>query len=90
MTVDITVQVTEKDIQRFENILSNWLKTHAYIKTLPDNEKSLHILRILISVELKTNKRIQIITRLRSRFVAMRKALEDQAMFKKVPELAKA
>ena len=87
-TTDITVDFTDKDVQMFQPHLSNWLKTHAYIRVLPDNEKSLLILRKLISIELKTGKRVQMITRLRSRYTAMRQRLEDQVLFSKVPELA--
>ena len=88
MTVDITVPVTQQDLDKYGDIMSNWLKTHSYIKTLPQNEKTLHKLRVMMTVELRTRRRIQMITRLRSRFMALRKTLEDQAIFKKLPELA--
>jgi len=87
-TTDITVVFTPRDVEVFQPHLSNWLKTHAYIRGLQDSEKSLLILRKLISIELKTGKRVQMITRLRSRYTAMRQRLEDQNLFSKVPELA--
>lgn len=87
---DITVKFTGRDVDDLQPHLSNWLKTHAYIRGLKDNEDSLLILRKLISIELKTNKRVQMITRLRSRYTAMRQRLEDQTLFSKVPELASA
>ncbi len=88
--LDITVDFDDRDVRILQPHLSNWLKTHAYIRGFPDNEKALLILRKLISIELKTGKRVQMIMRLRSRYTAMRQRLEDQVLFNKFPELATA
>lgn len=89
-STDITIVFTRRDVEVLQPHLSNWLKTHAYIRGLHDSEESLMILRKLISIELKTGKRVQMITRLRSRYTAMRQRLEDQVLFSKAPELATA
>lgn len=87
MSIDITVKYNKQDLSKLQPQLSNWLKTHAYIRGMQDSEDSLLQLQKLITIELDTGRRVQMITRLRSRYTAMRQRLEDQKLFSKVPEL---
>lgn len=84
MTLDITTPYSRQDLERLQPQLSNWLKTHSYIRQLNNSEKSLIELRKLITIELQNEQRVQMVSRLRSRFVAMRKQLEDELLFSKI------
>lgn len=78
---DVTIKYSRSDQSRLQPHLSNWLKAHAYIKSLNTSPESLLELRKLISIELDTQKRVQMITRLRSRYINIRRQLEDRALF---------
>jgi len=87
--MDITIKYTKDDLQRLQPYLGNWIKAHAYIRQLSNSPKSLLELRKMISVEVDTHGRVQMVTRLRSRYIAIRKQLEDQILFRKLPARAK-
>lgn len=86
--MDITVKYTKQDQARLAPFLSGWLKTHAYIRQLDRNEASLTELRKMISIEIHTKRRIQILSRLREHFSALRRELEDKQLFGQLPELS--
>lgn len=77
----LTIKYTRQDEARLKPHLNNWMKTHAYIKTLAASPESLIELRKLISIEVDSEKRAQMIMRLRSRFINLRRQLEDRALF---------
>lgn len=86
MSLDITLKVSKDDIIRLQPHLRGWLKTQAYIKMLPSDEKSLLELRKMISIEVTNNKRLMIVLRLKEKFNSIRRELEDKLLFAKLPE----
>ena len=77
----LITKYTRQDENRIRPHLTNWMKTHAYIKTLNNSPESMLELRKMISIELNHEKRAQLIMRLRSRYINIRRQLEDRALF---------
>ena len=83
-SLDTTVKYTKADLNRLQPHLSNWIKAHAYIRQLDNSEASMLELRKMISIEIDAYGRVQMVTRLRSRYIAIRKHLEDKILFGKI------
>lgn len=82
--LNITTKYTKADLNRLQPHLANWIKAHAYIRQLDDSEESMMELRKMISIEIDAYGRVQMVTRLRSRYIAIRKHLEDKILFSKI------
>lgn len=82
--LNIITKYTKADLNRLQPHLSNWIKAHAYIRQLDNSDDSLLELRKMISIELDAYGRVQMVTRLRSRYIAIRKHLEDRILFSKL------
>ena len=83
-SLDTTVKYTKADLNRLQPHLSNWIKAHAYIRQLDNSEASMLELRKMISIEIGAYGSVQMVTRLRSRYIAIRKHLEDKILFGKI------
>jgi len=83
-SLELVVKYNKADLSRLQPHLANWVKTHAYIRQMETTEVNMLELRKMMSVEIDTRGNVQIVTRLRSRFIAMRKQLEDQLLFSKL------
>lgn len=86
MGVDLRVTYTQKDVSRLSPYLTGWIKTHVYIRSLPVHEDSLIELQKMISIEMNTQKRYQIVVRVRERFSSIRRDLEDEWLYGLLPK----
>lgn len=82
----IVTRYSKDDLNRLQPRLTNWLKAHAHIRQLDAKPESLIELRKMISIEIDTYGRIQMVSRLRSRYTALRKQLEDKLLFSQIKQ----
>ena len=76
------ISLTDKEKEKHFDTLSNWMKVHAVISGLKNNQASLTKLKKLLLVEMTTRKRATMVERLKARFNSMRTGLEESEILK--------
>jgi hypothetical protein len=73
-----SVELSESEIKKHSETLSNWLRAHNYIRDLPDDRRTLNILERLMLVEYrrKPGPRMDILVRLHGRYSRVRHEVE--------------
>lgn len=83
--IELTTKLTKSNIQQYSEYLAGWHTLQPYIMSLPINEDSLNILRILLSIEIRNeNCRSLIVQRLVGRIRTVRLILEEQSLYSKI------
>ena len=75
------VKLTEKEAERLQEPMANWLTAHAHIRTLNADEKGIHELELMLVYEITRAKRLHMLHRLRSRYNNLRMQHEDKQLF---------
>lgn len=76
------VKLTKKHRKAADRILSNWIKTHDYIKKLPPHKGSITAVKRLIAAEYgrKDGPRMDMIARLFGRYKSLRNEIERRQL----------
>lgn len=76
------VKLTKKHRKAAAKILSNWIKTHDYIKKLPPREASITAVKRLIAAEYEREDgpRMDMIARLFGRYKSLRNEIERRQL----------
>jgi hypothetical protein len=71
-------EVSNKEKERYAELMSNWLKIHGFIKEMDAEEQSLDVLKKMMLVEYrrKEGPRMDIIVRLHGRYQVLRHEVE--------------
>lgn len=74
------VKLKQDDAARLSEVMRNWLTIHAHIRRQSPTPEGVEELRKMLVYELEGQRRLHILTRLRSRFNSLRIKNEDRQL----------